>query len=436
MLTCESKTRDFSCFEKTGYLQSAQGVFYANIKARIGERIWIRQEDGTLVPSEVIAFNAEQAQLMPLTVDNRFRKGDLVIGSGENSRIPVGSCLLGRVLNSDGVPIDSKGELNTNQYVELNSSPPAALNRSPIKKKFETGIRAIDGLLTIGCGQRVGIFSGSGVGKSTLLGNIAAHAESDVNVVALVGERGREVRPFVEQSLGAAGLKKSVVIVSTSDEPPLCRIRAVENAVAVANWFRELGKNVLIMVDSITRFATAQRELGILVGEPPIARGYPPSVFQRLASLLEQLGNSDVGSITGLLTVLVDGDDMDNPVADAARSILDGHIVLSRSIAERNQFPAIDILASVSRLSNELMSTDHRSNAGEVKQTIAQYSQAEDLIQIGAYKKGNVAATDKAIECMPKITRFLAQSNEKSSMGATEEKLSVLARSCHLSVSE
>lgn len=417
-------------FEQTGRLYRVQGSIHATVSASIGEMVRIRVSDGSLVPAEVIGFENNRAQLLPMSSGYQFHDGDLVIASGQTVRVPVGNQLLGRVLDATGSPIDNKGHLKTSQKVSLKLSPPTPLNRKNISTPFETGIRTIDSMLTLGTGQRVGIFAGSGVGKSTLLGNIARHAEADVNVVALIGERGREVKPFMEDSLGPEGMKKSVLVVSTSDESPLCRVRAAETAIAIANWFRDQSRNVMLMMDSLTRFATAQKELGLMLGEPPTTRGFPPSVFQRMAGILEQLGNSQSGSITGIITVLVDGDDMNEPVSDAARSILDGHIVLRREIAENNHYPAIDVLGSVSRLAREIVSENHNVDASIIRSTVALYREIETLIQMGAYKTGSNPSTDGAVECMPLINRFLRQNREKSSFGTTTTQLTELASIC------
>jgi flagellum-specific ATP synthase len=339
-------------------------------------------------------------------------------------QVPVGQGILGRIIDAVGRPIDGRGPLNFSDKVDLKFAAPSPLTRQDIDKTFVTGVRAIDGLLTVGQGQRVGLFAGSGVGKSTLLGDVARSAESDINVVALIGERGREVRPFVEQALGAEGLRRSILIVSTSDQSPLARVRASETAVMIASWFRDQGNNVLLMLDSLTRLSTAQRELGLLLGEPPTSRGYTPSVFQKMAVLLEQLGTSERGSITGLLTVLVDGDDMNEPIADAARSILDGHIVLDRKLAHKGHFPAIDILASASRLFNEITSSEHQVAAMALRKIVATYREVEDLIQIGAYRNGSVPETDAAVAALPTVNQFLQQPvGQPSDFQATTERL-------------
>jgi len=338
-----------------------------------------------------------------------------VIALGRHVSVPVGLPLLGRVLNGLGQPIDDAGPLTVRHWRPVDQETPSALKRQRITRTLVTGQRVIDGLLTMGCGQRVGLFAGSGVGKSTLMGEIAKHASADLNVICLVGERGREVLPFLEDCLGEAGRQRSVVIVATSDETPLMRIQAVRSAITIADDFRARGANVLFFLDSLTRLAFAQRELGLLRGEPPGTRGYPPSVYTLLASTLEKLGNDDVGSITGLITVLVDGDDMDEPIADAARSILDGHIVLSRKIAARGQYPAVDVLYSLSRLFREVTSREHQQAAQRVRQILATYEDVADLIQLGMYQKGASPQIDEAIHLMPHILAFLKQEIGQSS---------------------
>jgi flagellum-specific ATP synthase len=320
-------------FRAVGKLHSVQGAITASIPASIGELCEIQCRDGGTVLAEVIGFSGELVQIMPFGSSHSLQRSDQVVGLQKHMEVPVGFGILGRTINAMGQPIDNLGPLAPDSFASVNSHPPDALRRRPITKTFVTGQRAIDGLLTMGQGQRVGLFAGSGVGKSMLLGQIARHAQSDLNVVAMIGERGREVRPFIEDALGPEGMANSIVVVATANESPLARVRAAESAISIADWFRGQNKNVLLMLDSLTRFAMAQRDLGLMLGEPPTSRGYTPSVFQKLAVLLEQLGNSQRGSITGILTVLVEGDDMNDPVADSARSILDGHIVMDRALA-------------------------------------------------------------------------------------------------------
>lgn len=422
-------------FQNTGRIKSVRGSIEATVKAAVGELVRIYGQSGECVDAEVIGFGESQVQIMPFEQGVELRRNDLVVAQNRRMQVPVGMGILGRIINAVGDPIDDLGDLDITDRVDLKFSAPSPLTRAHIDKTFVTGIRAIDGLTTIGQGQRVGLFAGSGVGKSTLMGDIARNAESEVNVVALIGERGREVRPFVESALGKEGLRKSILIVSTSDQSPLARVRASETAVMIASWFRSQGKNVLLMLDSLTRLSTAQRELGLLLGEPPTSRGYTPSVFQKMAVLLEQLGTSNKGSITGLLTVLVDGDDMNEPIADAARSILDGHIVLDRKLAHKGHFPAIDILASASRLFNEIADRDHQHAATTVRQIVANYREVEDLIQIGAYKQGAVPTTDASISALPTVNKFLQQTvGEPSAFSGTTEQLNQISRAFEMMV--
>lgn len=414
MLT--SSLRNDEWIRTTGRLQSVEGRMCATIDAGLGELVKITSSTGQSVLAEVIGFNDDKAQLMPYHSGVDFQRGNVVISTGRRMRVPVGQQLLGRVIDSLGRPMDSLGPIHCNSKTELHFESPDPLSRPLIREPFVTGVRSIDGLLTMGQGQRVGLFAGSGVGKSTLLGEIAKHALCDINVVAMIGERGREVRPFIEETLGTEGLARSVVIVSTSDQPPLARIRASESAVAIASWFRAQGMNVLFMLDSLTRLAHAQRELGLLLGEPPTSRGYTPSVFQKMAQLLEQLGTSDKGVITGLLTVLVDGDDMNEPVADSARAILDGHIVLDRKLAHEGHFPAINVLKSASRLFKEVTSPEHQRDAASIRRVLAKYAEVEDLLQIGAYQKGAMPESDRAIETHPDVKQFLQQAMDDPSL--------------------
>jgi flagellum-specific ATP synthase len=414
---------------RTGRLKSVSGRICASVEAGLGELVHIISTCDHPVLAEVIGFEDDLVQLMPFDAQRNFRRGSPVIATGRRMNIPVGSQLLGRVLNAIGQPIDGLGPLRPDLVTPFAMQSPDPLSRPAITEPLVTGVRAIDAMLTVGKGQRVGLFAGSGVGKSTLMGEITKHAQSDVNVVALVGERGREVRPFIEESLGKEGLARSIVIVSTSDQPPLARIRASEAAVVIASWFRSQGNDVFLMLDSLTRLSHAQRELGLLLGEPPTSRGYTPSVFQKMAQILEQLGSDKNGSITGLVTVLVDGDDMNEPVADAARSILDGHIVLSRQLAHQGHFPAIDVLASASRLFNEITNADHKAYASRVRKIVARYREVEDLIQIGAYKRGVVPESDLAVDKFPAVTEFLQQPLDASSdFACTLDKLAHLDR--------
>lgn len=405
----ERSLRRRSPFRVGGRITSVRGQIVVRMPARTGDLVEIHHSDGKRTLAEVIAFDEENAQIMPFDANPDLRQGDLVVALGRRSRVPVGPAVLGRTLNGLGQPLDDLGPLSGAQWVDVLNQTPSPLKRKPIKQVFETGQRAIDGLLTVGVGQRMGLFAGSGVGKSTLLGQIARFAQSDVNVVALIGERGREVGPFVQETLGPEGMKRSVVVVSTANESPLARTRAAESAVAIAGWFRDQGNNVLLMLDSLTRFAMAGRELGLSMGEPPTARGYTPSVFQKIAVLLEQMGNSDRGSITGLLTVLVEGDDMNDPIADSARSILDGHIVLDRALANSGHFPAINVLHSTSRLFGDLVDGDYFQDAICLRKILANHENVVDLLQVGAYQRGMVPETDAAIDLFPRVRDFLQQ---------------------------
>jgi flagellum-specific ATP synthase len=366
-----------------------------------------------VIQTEVVGFRDSKVLLMPLGDMSGVGPGNLVVASDSTLRAGVGMDLMGRVLDGLGHPIDGKGPLRHEKYYPIDNDPPHPLNRKRITEPLPLGVKAIDGLLTVGKGQRIGIFAGSGVGKSTLMGMIARNTRADVNVIALIGERGREVREFIEKDLGEEGLSRSVVVVATSDQPALVRLKGAFIATAVAEYFRDQGKDVLLMMDSLTRFAMAQREIGLATGEPPVSRGYTPSVFGIMPRLLERAGNSEKGSITGLYTVLVDGDDMTEPVTDTARSILDGHIVLSRSLANRNQYPAIDVLASVSRVMPDIITDGHKEAAAGVKEALAVYRDAEDLINIGAYVKGSNEKIDHAISLIDRIFGFIRQSTEE-----------------------
>jgi FliI/YscN family ATPase len=346
---------------------------------------------------------------MPFAETHGVRPGTAVFPSGRGFAVPVGEELLGRVIDGLARPIDGKGPLNTSRTARITDGAPSPLGRQPIRTPMATGVRALDALLTCGKGQRMGIFAGSGVGKSTLLGMIARNCEADVNVIALIGERGREVQEFIEHDLGQDGLARSVVVVSTSDQPALQRLKGAWVATAIAEYFRGRGQQVTLMMDSVTRFAMAQREIGLTVGEPPVARGYPPSVFAMLPRLLERAGTSARGSITGLYTVLAEGDDMQDPIADTVRSILDGHVVLSRTLAQENHYPAIDVLQSVSRLFTTLSSPEHLLATGVIRDAMFAYQQARDLINIGAYVAGSNPQIDRALRLQPHIQRFLRQ---------------------------
>ena len=379
------------------------------LDAEIGELCEIGTgRNGATIPAEVVGFRDGRTLLMPLGELAGIGPGKLVTATGHSFRMPVGDGLLGRVLDGLGRPLDGKPAPLAEAMASTIASPPSPLSRTPIDTRLELGVRALDAFVPVGRGQRLGIFAGSGVGKSSLLGMIARSSSADINVICLVGERGREVREFVERDLGPA-LERSIVITATSDEPALVRVKAAFAATTIAEHFRDRGLNVLLMMDSVTRFAMAQREIGLAIGEPPATRGYTPSVFALLPQLLERAGTSDRGSITGLYTVLVEGDDMNEPIADAARSILDGHCVLTRELAHRNHYPAIDVLQSVSRLATSITGPNVLHAAGKVRERLAVHRQNEDLITVGAYQRGSDPRVDDAIERLPAIEAFLRQ---------------------------
>ncbi len=416
-----------SAFRTVGRLRSVRGLLRATLPASVGELCRIQLSENRELTAEVVGFDESGSQLMCYDSTTGLRPGMNVVALGEKRRIPTGRELLGRVIDGIGRPIDGRGPLRTTRSRLEQADVPPAMSRSRITEPLVTGQRVIDGLNTIGRGQRVGLFAGSGVGKSTLLGEIARGASSDVNVIVLTGERGREVRPFIEDCLGQNGQQRSVVVVATSDQTPLMRIKSVLTGVAIAEEFRSQGADVLFFLDSITRLAMAQRELGLLRGEPPGARGYPPSVPSLMAEVLERLGAAENGTITGLITVLVEGDDMDEPVADTARSILDGHIVLSRALAEKGHYPAVDVLASVSRLFSQVTTPEHRRAAEGVRRMLAAWHRMEDLIEIGAYQKGASPDVDRAIQLRPAVDEFLQQPvGQPSSFEDTLARLNVL----------
>jgi flagellum-specific ATP synthase len=375
----------------------------------LGELCSIHIRDGRRVLAEVVGFQNDHLILLPLEHIEGISPSDVVTARFTPRHIILSESALGRVVNGLGESIDNKGPLTGMDKKALDASSPPPLSREKITSPLALGIRSIDGLLTCGKGQRIGIFSGSGVGKSVLLGDIANSSDADVNIVALIGERGREVREFLEGDLGAEGLARSVVIVATSDSPPIQRVKAAFVAVTIAEYFRDKGKNVLFMMDSLTRFAQAQREIGLAAGEPPATKGYCPSVFSLMPRLIERLGCSESGSITGILTVLVENDDLTDPVADSARSLLDGHIVLSRKLADRGHYPAVDVLASVSRLMSVVASEKHKAAAQKLKEIYATYIDAEDLINIGAFSPGSNRRIDGAIALIDRINSFLIQ---------------------------
>ena len=427
------------------YARALEGMCLAPIRAKIVQVIGLVMESSGLSASmgeicavfdgmrqvgqaEVVGFRRQATLLMALGQLDGLRPGMEVMATGRTFSVRVGQPLLGRVLNGLGEPIDGKGQMLLAEEGRVNNDPPNPLDRRRITEPMVTGIRAIDGLKTIGKGQRVGLFAGSGVGKSVLLGMIARNCKAQVNVIALIGERGREVKEFLEKDLGEEGLARSVVVVATSDQPALIRIKAAMVATAIAEYFRDLGNDVMLMMDSSTRLAMAQREIGLAVGEPPSTRGYTPSVFAFLPRLMERAGMAGNGSITAMYTVLVEGDDMDEPVADAVRSILDGHIVLSRSLAHRNHFPAIDVLKSVSRCMGDVTEKAHRAATGKLLNAMAVYHDAEDMVNLGAYVRGTNPQLDQAIAVHPEIDKFLIQAVEdKSEIKATLDKVAALA---------
>ncbi len=384
------------------------------LDCQIGEVCEIRTAHESLL-SEVVGFQEDRVLLMPLGDMQGIQPGSSVYPIYKNFRTPVGMPLLGRVLDGLGQPIDDGPSLEGIERVSTNNNPPPPLSRPPITNPLVTGVRVIDGMLTCGKGQRMGIFAGSGVGKSTLMGTIARSSRSDVSVIALVGERGREVREFLERDLGPEGLARSVVVVSTSDQPALVRLKAAFVAMTIAENFRDNGMDVTFLMDSVTRFAMAQREIGLAIGEPPASKGYTPSVFALLPRLLERAGASDKGTITGFFTVLVEGDDFNEPICDAARGILDGHIILSRTLAARNHYPAIDVLNSVSRVMPAVTSREHILMAATARKHLATYEKARDLVNIGAYVSGSDPEIDQALQVLPALTAFLQQENKEVS---------------------
>jgi len=381
-----------------------------------------------MVWGEVVGLRGRTVQLMPFTEIDGIQIGSRVIASGHTLSVPVGDDLLGRVVGPLGRAIDGRGDISSRTLYPVLASPPDPLERRTIREQLVTGVRAIDGMIATGKGQRLGIFSGSGIGKSTLVGMIARNTRADVNVIALIGERGREVREFIENDLGPEGLARSVVVVSTSNTPPLARLRGAFVATAIAEYFRDQGNDVMLLFDSVTRFARAQREIGLAAGEAPATRGFPPSVFSILPKLLERTGTSANGSITGFYSILVEGDDMDEPVSDTVRGILDGHLVLDRRLAQRYHYPAIDVLDSVSRLATKVTSPQMQRAAGYVRRMLATYRESEDLINVGAYVKGTNPEIDESIAKLPAINEFLRQQvNDRAPIEDTRAALLAIA---------
>lgn len=414
-----------------GHVNRVQGLLLESQgpQAIIGEICRIDAPKGNgVIRAEVVGLRGDIVQLMAVDDTAGIEAGARVVASGERLMVPVSDKLLGRTLDAMGKPLDGKGDIESSIWYPALADPPDPLKRRRIRERITTGVRAIDGMLTVGKGQRMGIFAGSGVGKSTLLGMIARNTSAQVNVVALIGERGREVNDFIENDLGPDGLARSVIIVSPSSAPPLARLRAAYVATAVAEYFRDQGLDVMLLFDSVTRFARAQREIGLATGEPPATRGYPPSVFDSMPRILERCGTSDRGTITGFYTVLVDGDDMDEPIADTVRGILDGHMVLSRSLAQRAHYPAIDILQSISRLFPVVSGPVTRKAVSRIRRLMAAWEEAHELIEVGAYHAGSNPEVDEAIALRPGIEEFLIQEmDEPSPMRETLDKLAALA---------
>ncbi|MGY3837347.1 flagellar protein export ATPase FliI [Bacillus atrophaeus] len=377
-----------------------------------------------VIKAEVVGFQDENILLMPYLEAASISPGSIVEATGESLRIKVGAGLIGQVIDAFGEPLDGKLLPKGLSPVSTDQAPPNPMKRPPIREKMAIGVRSIDSLLTVGKGQRIGIFAGSGVGKSTLMGMIAKQTEADLNVIALVGERGREVREFIEKDLGPEGLKRSIVVVATSDQPALMRLKAAYTATAIAEYFRDKGQNVMFMMDSVTRVAMAQREIGLAAGEPPTTKGYTPSVFAILPRLLERTGANEQGTITAFYTVLVDGDDMNEPIADTVRGILDGHIVLDRALANKGQFPAVNVLKSISRVMSNISAPHHLDAANKFRELLSTYQNSEDLINIGAYKRGSSREIDEAIQFYPQLIQFLKQGTEESS--TLEESVAAL----------
>lgn len=421
------QVRQMSLYRSYGSVERVIGLMVESRgpKTNVGDICYIYSVGSDAsTAAEVVGFRQEYVLLMPLESLKNISPGCAVEASGNPLKIKAGAGLIGRVLNGMGEPIDHQELPEGLVSVSSEAAPPAPLDRPRIKNVMPTGVRVIDSLLTMGEGQRIGIFAGSGVGKSTLLSMITRYTEADINVIALIGERGREVRDFIERDLGEEGMAKSVLVVATSDQPASMRIQGAYTATAIAEYFRSKGKKVNFMMDSITRFAMARREIGLAIGEPPTTKGYPPSVFALLPGLLERTGTSNEGSITAFYTVLVDGDDMNEPIADAVRGILDGHFVLERSLANKSHFPAIDVLQSVSRVMSEITNEAHQEAASKVKSWLAAYREAEDLIRIGAYRKGSSRETDEALEKLPAVEALIQQrSMEASTMEQTLQKL-------------
>lgn len=422
-----SKLSEKAFFRKMGKVVNVVGLTIesAGPDAKLGDicNIYPDSEEAvTAIPAEVVGFKDKKTLLMPYEAVDGIGLGCIVENTGSPLLVTVSDALLGKTLDGLGRPVD--GEVILGESYPVEATAPDPMSRAIIDEVLPLGVKAVDGLITVGKGQRIGIFAGSGVGKSTLMGMFARNTKADINVIALIGERGREVREFIERDLGEEGMKRSVVVVATSDRPALERNKAAKTATAIAEYFRDQGKDVLLMMDSLTRFSMAQREIGLASGEPPVTRGYPPSVYSEMPKLLERAGRASKGSITGLYTVLVDGDDFNEPITDTARSILDGHIMLSRKLGHKNHYPAIDILQSISRCMSQIAAREHKQAAGKLKTVLATYNEAEDLINIGAYKSGSNPSIDYAISKIDEVNGFLCQDVEEKY--AFEESVSLL----------
>ena len=408
---------DNTYFDRLGRVSKVVGLTIESVgpDAKLNDlcEIIVDPDEDKRVMAEVVGFRDKSLLLTPFEGVEGVGIGCTVENTGRPLSIPVGDDLLGHTVDGIGRPTDVDELLDLPSVYPADAMPPDPMDREIISQVLPLGVKAVDGLITVGKGQRIGIFAGSGVGKSTLMGMFARNTKADINVIALIGERGREVREFIERDLGPEGMARSVVVVATSDKPALMRKNAAKTATAIAEYFRDQGRDVLLMMDSLTRFSMAQREIGLAAGEPPVTRGYPPSVYSEMPKLLERAGNSDKGSITGLYTVLVDGDDFNEPITDTARSILDGHIVLSRSLAQKNHYPAIDVLASISRVMSAIATKEHKRVAGQLKNVLATYNEAEDLINIGAYKPGSNKNIDFAISKIDSVNEFLLQQTDE-----------------------
>lgn len=405
--------RDASFYKTYGKIEQIVGmtVEASGMNCNIGDVCLISAKPNKKhAVAEVVGFKDSRVMLMPYSDMSGIGYGSLVENTGEKLRINVSDALIGRAVDALGNPIDGKGEISEGMLYSIDGNRSNPLDRPPITQPLEFGVKAIDGMLTIGKGQRMGIFAGSGVGKSTLMGMIARNIKADINVIGLVGERGREVMEFIERDLGPEGMKRSVLVVATSDQPALMRSKCSLTATTIAEYFKDQGKDVLLMMDSLTRDCMAEREIGLSIGEPPVARGYTPSIYASLPKLLERCGNFKNGSITGIFTVLVEGDDSNEPVSDTVRGIIDGHIMLSRKIAMKNHYPAIDVTASISRLMSGIADPEHKSNASKIRKIMSLYQENSDLISIGAYKSGSNPDLDEAINRMPAVNEFLQQS--------------------------